>query len=65
MKLEINHRERNQKKTHYMETKQHATKKTKKKKKITTKIKRKRIILHPKRQDRKTEEEMHITEKID
>ena len=28
MKLEINHRERNEKKTYYMETKQHATKKT-------------------------------------
>ena len=28
MKLEINHRKRNQKKTNYMETKQHATKKT-------------------------------------
>ena len=27
MKLEINHRERNEKKTFYMETKQHATKK--------------------------------------
>ena len=28
MKLEINHRERNEKKTYYMATKQHATKKT-------------------------------------
>ena len=27
MKLEINHRKRNEKKTYYMETKQHATKK--------------------------------------
>ena len=27
MKLEINHRKRNEKKTDYMETKQHATKK--------------------------------------
>ena len=38
MKLEINHRKRNEKKTNYMETKQHATKKplgqTKSKKKL-------------------------------